>query len=227
MTMAKDVELTINPAKPSTIDFEVKVSGVEGDIAPRVRFVLDNIIKGVMLSVDCANTSDDGHQWSAKFPPLSEFKPSDCEFRVEVIIDDYLFTPAFGSIKFINAPAVTFESNKPKTKPTVTTSFTVTQPDDVKEDIAEIVTIPPIMETSPTVLPLLNIDDDIVATALAEVETSHLESPFKLSKGVQSSGTGSLFARDNEGKILVPGLLTAKQEKFVQDTNSKVSGLVR
>lgn len=121
--MSEENTIRLNPSKASTLEFDVMVSGLEG-ILPIVRFVVQNVQDDVDWVVKCAKL--DGSKWQASFPAFEGLKLNTCKFCVEVIVDEYYFTPANGEIIFINAPDVSF---KPKAglKPTVTTSFTVKQ----------------------------------------------------------------------------------------------------
>lgn len=72
----------------------------------------------------------DGNKWSVSLPALTHFTKTSVPFRVEVIIDGYYFEPASGTVQMMTDPSVKVSSKS--SKPTVATSFTVKQSEDVK-----------------------------------------------------------------------------------------------
>ena len=122
-----DNQITLNPNKASTLEFDVMISGLE-KIKPTVRFVLKNMMEGLDWSVNCSNI--EGTKWQASFPKLGITQDS-CSFAVEVMIDEFFFVPATGEITFVNASNVTFDKTKGN-KPSVSASFTVKQEEDIK-----------------------------------------------------------------------------------------------
>lgn len=127
-----DNTIKLNPAKPSTLEFEVMVSGLEG-VPPTVRFVIQNVLDGVDWVVNCTKLAKT--KWQAAFPALTGITADTADFVVEVIVDEYYFKPAEGKIHFVNTPDVSF-TPKVGPKPSVTTSFTVKQ-DEEKPPVKE------------------------------------------------------------------------------------------
>jgi hypothetical protein len=128
--MADDTNtIQLNPSKPSVLEFDVTISGLE-NIAPLVRFVVIDVQEGVDWVVKCSKT--EGTKWVASFPAFDGLKLNTCKFCVEVVVEEYYFKPAEGTITFINSPDVSFKPKAGK-KPTVTTSFTVKQDDKLIE----------------------------------------------------------------------------------------------
>lgn len=125
--MAESNTIKLNPTKPSTIEFDVTVSGLEG-VPPDVRFVIHRV-GDVDWTIKCAKI--DGGQWQAKFPTFPEKTSGNLKFCIEVIVDEYYFVPATGEITFVTSPDVSFKE-KGASKPTVTTSFVVNQDDEPK-----------------------------------------------------------------------------------------------
>lgn len=120
--------IRINPTKPSTLEFDVMISGLD-TIVPIVRFVIQKANEEVDWVVKCSKL--EGTKWQASFPAFKNFKVNSCEFCVEVIVDEYFFKPAEGMIEFINTPDISFNSKTRSNKPSVTTSFTVKQSDEM------------------------------------------------------------------------------------------------
>jgi hypothetical protein len=112
-------QIRINPSKPSTLEFDVAISGLD-KVVPSVRFVLKNVYENVDWTVSCTKLSN--NKWQAAFPTFKNFKLSQCKFWVEVMIDEFYFRPAEGIIEFVNTPDVSFTGKTTK-KPSVTTSF--------------------------------------------------------------------------------------------------------
>ena len=123
--------IQINPKKPSELEFEVLIQGIDKSNIPAVRFVVMSDTGD--LSFNCVKVEGEKDKWLAKIPALSHIKTDAAQFRVEVIVDDYFFTPAEGEITFITTPKVKFAA-KNTPKPTVTASFTVKQSEDEKPE---------------------------------------------------------------------------------------------
>lgn len=119
-------KIKLNPSKPSKLEFDVMVSGLDG-APPTVRFVVQQIKDGLDWVVSCKKL--EGSKWEASFPAFTNIELESCKFCVEVIVDEYFFTPAQGEISFIGTPDVSF-NKQTITKPTVTTSFVVKQEDE-------------------------------------------------------------------------------------------------
>lgn len=122
--MTDKTVIKINPTKPSKLDFDVTISGLD-DIKPKVRFVICDAMKGVDWAVACTHLEDD--RWSAALPVLTGVVATSLNFRVEVIADEYFFTPARGQITLMTVKDVEFESKTKK--PSVSASFSVSQED--------------------------------------------------------------------------------------------------
>ncbi len=133
--MAEDTNtIRLNPTKPSKLEFDVTISGIE-NIAPVVRLVIKDVQDGVDWVVRCKKL--DGSKWQASFPAFPDLKLNTLSFAVEVIVEnEYYFNPANGSIIFITTPDVSF---KPKSgsKPTVSASFVVKQDEEAPKSKKE------------------------------------------------------------------------------------------
>lgn len=128
--MSEEAQISLNPSKPSKLEFEVKIQGLD-DMVPAVRFVLMNVGDNMNFSFVCEQT-DEAHGWIAKLPTLTQITLDSVKFRVEVIVDGYYFEPASGELSFVRTPDVKMSKNK-ENRPTVTTSFKVHQDDPIKE----------------------------------------------------------------------------------------------
>jgi hypothetical protein len=119
--------IRLNPTKPSELEFEVSISGIE-NIAPVVRLVIKDVQDGVDWVVKCKKLEES--KWQANFPAFPDLKLNTLLFAVEVIVEEeYYFKPAQGSIIFVTTPDVSFKA-KAGSKPTVSASFTVKQDED-------------------------------------------------------------------------------------------------
>ena len=106
-------------------------------------------------------------RWSASLPALTDIKTTKLPFRVEVVTDEYFFTPARGEIVLVTVKDVEFPT--PTKKPKVSASFKVSQEEvsnktTVKEDSRYIAG-----ETSPTTT-LLSPESDPSVDQSVDVE---------------------------------------------------------
>lgn len=76
--MAEKTTIKINPTKPSKLEFDVTITGLD-DIKPKVRFVLCKVHDGVDWVVTC--TSVDGDRWAASLPALVASRPARYSFE--------------------------------------------------------------------------------------------------------------------------------------------------
>lgn len=120
--------LQINPTKPTIIDFDVMISGLE-NIAPSVRFVIHKVRDDVDWMFQCVKL--EGTKWQVSFPSFEDIKLNSCKFSVEVIVDEFYFKPAEGEILFVSSN-VSF-TPKSGVKPNVTASFKVKQEEKPKK----------------------------------------------------------------------------------------------
>lgn len=259
----ENTTIRINPNKPSTLEFDVMISGLD-KIKPTVRFVIHKANKDIDWVVHC--TKLDGTKWQASFPKFENFKASSCDFSVEVIVDEYFFNPAQGTIEFINTPDITFKPTSGP-KPSVTTSFTVKQDDDEpikpkkspKKKVVESEITGQYAPTNDLLVPeekpedtqsetqdsiddeQVNVDklgdfaDEITPGAGEQYPQDDEKEEFdpeKVAEAILQNAIGkakaptlkgSLFKRDADGKIIVPGLESdqQKQEKAMRDQKVK------
>lgn len=129
--MSNESQISINPAKPSTLEFEVTIQGIEDATPPTVRFVIVSPPEDGDLSFRCTKRTGEKNGWVVKLPKLTHVNSDVAPFRVEVIIDGYYFEPAQGEMTFIKSPDVQFKKSEAK-RPSVTTSFVVKQEEDEK-----------------------------------------------------------------------------------------------
>lgn len=127
--MADEATISLNPSKPSELDFEVTIQGLDDDELPIVRFVVIGDNTNYDHSFRCTKIEDEKHGWSVKLPTLDHIEGDSSSFRVEVIVDGYYFEPAQGEISFIKKPDIKIGKKK-SSRPTVTTSFKVKQEDE-------------------------------------------------------------------------------------------------
>lgn len=130
-----DSLITINPAKPSVLDFEVTIQGIDDGTIPTVRFVIADMLDNCDYAFNCKKIEGEKHGWSVKLPALPDVKVSTAKFHVEVIIDGYYFEPAEGNMTFVAASDVSF-AKKTAARPSVTAAFVVKQ-DDEPAKVAE------------------------------------------------------------------------------------------
>lgn len=246
--------ITINPNVNSTITFDVVISGLD-KAKPNVRFILEKVKDGMDWVINCTKVKDT--QWEVSFPTLKDLKLESCSFSVEVIVDEYYFQTANGTLNFVSASDVKFKGKNKK--PTVTSSF------KVKEEVVETVTTaqPPLqteedpiftqssVKVKDSVLDdqidkekLDAIADDITPGDGAQIpddneRVEQLKAEFdpksvaenilknKFKLGETSTKKGSLFSRGTDGKVLVPGLLNPQQQKELDEREKKVRDILK
>ena len=100
--MAKKSIIQVNKNAPTIIDFELAVEGVENG-STKAMLVIENVISGCDVSIAAKHT--DG-KWSVTIPNLKNFKESEYNVRLDVIVDGYYFTPSAGKMKLVDEPIV-------------------------------------------------------------------------------------------------------------------------
>ena len=248
--MDKNSSISINPAKPSELEFEVTVQGLD-DETPKVRFVVVTSTDTGDLLFNCTKCEAE-NTWCAKLPKLDHIESDSVPFRVEVIIDGYYFEPAEGDIAFIKAPDVQF-AKKEKARPTVKTSFVVKQDDDTKtkskekkvseasDDPTNTLLVP---ETDPA------FDDTVGKPATGEkkvpdeaVNIEDIASDVTAGlNGIDGAGElirtvppklerpekpGSLFKRASNGKAMIPGLEDTETKAKLDAKAAKVRDILK
>jgi len=125
--------IKINPLKKTDLEFDVSIQGLDSDQPVIVRFVIVDV-GGCDRSFPCSRVKDSKNTWLAKLPALPEVGKDNCQFRVEVIVDEYYFEPATGIIElFVQKPEVSTSFNvkqEKSDKPKVSTSFNVKQEEE-------------------------------------------------------------------------------------------------
>lgn len=132
--MTDEASISLNPSKPSELEFDVTIQGLEDTNPPTVRFTIIGAFQQAGdLTFSCEKRDNSKDGWAVKMPALPDVAGESSHFRVEVIIDGYYFEPAHGSINYVKSPDVQFTKKSSK-RPSVSTSFTVKQDaEDVKE----------------------------------------------------------------------------------------------
>lgn len=139
--MAEENTIKLNPEKPTTLEFEVKISGLD-DTKPIVRFVIHDVFENASWTFNCTPLKDS--MYSATFPAFPDITHKSRQFSVEVIVNEFFFIPAKGEVVFIGVNDVSFKLST-VSRPTVSTSFIVKQdqePTKVKEALNDVVDIP-------------------------------------------------------------------------------------
>lgn len=121
--MSEKTTIKINPQKPSNLEFDVVISGLD-DVTPKVRFVLCDVKDGLDWVAHCTSVGD--NRWAASLPALKGIKSTPLNFRVEVVAEEYFFTPAYGQVVLVTVKDVDFDTKAKK--PKVSASFNVSQP---------------------------------------------------------------------------------------------------
>jgi hypothetical protein len=116
-----DPIIKINPSKSTDLDFEVSVQTNCADDKPCVRFAVELEEEKRWLSLVCIK-DEETKKWHVSIPPLKDIVDrAEYPFVLEVIVEDYYFVPAKGTLQPMTAPTVDMTSPK---KPAVSVSFT-------------------------------------------------------------------------------------------------------
>lgn len=214
--------IKINPKIQNTIDFDVSISGSEElKITPIVKFVLYKVKDDMDISIYCSNTALD--RWKVTIPKLSWITVDKCSYGIEIILDEYYFNPVKGEIVLIKVKA-----EQTKTKPTVNATISIKNTEDISEamggpDISGQWT-PPNEPLKPEFDP--NFKQGKIKNHMAQndpqIDLDKLSNIGKISPGTggesypedtKNSSKRSLFSRDKDGKVLVPGLNTIEKQQ--------------
>lgn len=100
--------IVINPLKTSTIEFEVIIQGSD-IVIPKVRLVALSASDECSYLFACERKDKEKNIWEAKIPALLHVKDSTMPFCIEVILDDYIFIPAEGTLTLVSVGDVKTE----------------------------------------------------------------------------------------------------------------------
>ncbi|MGZ5486717.1 MAG: hypothetical protein ACXWFB_12560 [Nitrososphaeraceae archaeon] len=198
--------IKINPNKPSVLEFDVTVSGLE-DSSPVVRFVIHNIKDDIDWVFPCTKLEDS--KWQVSFPIFTDTMTKN-KFSVEVIVDEYYFKPAYGEIVFIGGASVDVIQKNKENKPSVTTSFSVKQEESTKES------------TENLIVP----KEDTIPVFVAEQPENQSLLFKQLNQEILSSQKGQLFKRDHTGKIIIPGLENSRQREEMVEKERRLKDIL-
>lgn len=177
--------ISINPSKSSTFEFDVSVQGVAQDNPPSVRFIIEDVFEGCDVSINCSKVR--GSKWAVDLPSDLKLTEDSYKFRLEVVVNEYYFEPAEGTIEIVKEPDVQFTED---VKPVVTTSFGSVEVLEEQDAPVELLEEPETVEESVEDAPPVEIIPAI----------DELQIPVKKRK--------SLFNRDEDGRPLVKGVDT-------------------
>lgn len=107
--MAEKSVIHVNKNSATTVDFDLAVEGVENG-STKAMLVIENVLSGCDVSI--AATHKDG-KWSVTIPNLKNFKESEYNVHLDVIVDGYYFTPVSGKIKLVDEPVIEVMTDEP------------------------------------------------------------------------------------------------------------------
>jgi len=109
--MSKRSVMHIKKNSPTTIEFNLEVSGIENAKKTSAVLMVENVIKGCDVAIHAKHVKDT--TWSVTVPNLKNFKGTTYAVRLEVVVDGYHFTPASGTIKLVEDPKLEMFSEEP------------------------------------------------------------------------------------------------------------------
>lgn len=246
--MANDTTITINPSQPTELEFELTTNGLHKESeVPVVRFLLTDSVSHINYTLPCEKVNK--KQWVVKVPKLDINTSNDHTFVIECIIDGYYFAPAEGIVNFID------KTPKAKNiKESVVTSGKVLEegaemvtgqyaPNNgllkpekpPKQSKAKT----PKTEPLDDYIDMSKISDDVTPGAGKQyVQDDNkdmdpreiIDNIIKRSKdAIQTSKPekkGSLFARDPDGKVIIPGLESPEQKEKIKELNDRIKNVL-
>jgi hypothetical protein len=108
--MSKRSVMHIKKNSPTTIEFNLEVSGIENAKKTSAVLMVENVIKGCDVAIHAKHVKDT--TWSVTVPNLKNFKGTTYNVRLEVVVDGYHFTPASGTIKLVEDPKLEMFSDE-------------------------------------------------------------------------------------------------------------------
>lgn len=204
--------INITPSKPSDVEFDLSIQGLDINNQVSVRLVILNLYKDIDLSIHCTRGKDS--KWLAIIPPGIPYGSNSYKFKIEVVVNEYYFEPADGEINIVLEPverrpviSATFETVAPVEKPTTTVTETIVDvvqpPQDVAPDVSEMDNYDSIIEIDSTPFPSLAIPVEVIESAPPVVSVPP--------KRVFERGTGTLLPRNTTGRPVVKGMMVSKE----------------
>ena len=102
--MAEKSTIKVNKNKPTTVDFDLNIEGVDNQKKTTVRLIIEGVVGGCDIAI-AATKGKDG-QWSVKIPNLKNFEDKKYNVSLEVVVDGYHFVPASGELMLVDEPTV-------------------------------------------------------------------------------------------------------------------------
>ena len=93
--------VSIIKSRDNELEFDISIQGVE-DEGTQVRFVID--AEPAALVFNCTHKEDD--KWVVTVPPMPQIEAKSYDFRIEIVVSGYFFTPFNGTINVTNEPEV-------------------------------------------------------------------------------------------------------------------------
>lgn len=102
--MAEKSIIKVNKNKPTTVDFDLNIEGVDNQKKTTVRLIIEGVVGGCDIAI-AATKGNDG-QWSVRIPNLKNFEDKKYNVSLEVVVDGYHFVPASGELMLVDEPTV-------------------------------------------------------------------------------------------------------------------------
>lgn len=102
--MASRSVINVKKNAPTTIEFNLDVSGVDEVKKTQTALVIENVMNGCDVCVKAKHIKD--NVWSVTVPNLKNFTKESYSVRLEVVVDGYHFVPAQGKMVITDNPVV-------------------------------------------------------------------------------------------------------------------------
>ena len=131
------MSINVNGAKDTNLEFDISINGLgDENSTASVRFVILSV-KSYDASFPC--TKNNSGKWVVTIPPIG-LTESSYEFRIEVVVDEYYFAPAAGTIEVTQEPVVqmsAIEGPSTISKPKVSASIVQPQRQESRAPVKE------------------------------------------------------------------------------------------
>jgi hypothetical protein len=102
--MAEKSIIKVNKNKPTVVDFDLAIEGIENQKKTTVRLIVEDVLNGCDIAIKATHSK--GDTWSVKIPNLKNFTETSYKVSLDVIIDGYHFSPATGHMELVDEPVV-------------------------------------------------------------------------------------------------------------------------
>lgn len=105
--------VTIVKSKPSDIEFELSIDGLDkAGVKPKLCIITDKF----HIALECKHIA--GDKWKCDIPALDFLEVGNYDFKIEVVAEGYFFTASDGKLNLAKSHDIYVKGNTTKAKPT-------------------------------------------------------------------------------------------------------------